>query len=222
MSWKTCSPSCRIARRSLRGPRDGTGAWQAHCRRAPAAAGGTAVRGHFPGRAIMPGVLITEALAQTSGLLLGLSEKAAGAAPPQGPPHVCSRRQQHEIQTPRHARRHAGAARASGRKFRRPVPFQCGGVGRPEFDRLRQPDAGGGWGEAMKALLLRGNPRKTGYTSGWPAVPARAARDAGRDHRRGPRGTAYSPMPGVLSLPARHAGAVRAFGRHGRAFGAGP
>jgi 3-hydroxymyristoyl/3-hydroxydecanoyl-(acyl carrier protein) dehydratase len=41
--------------------------------------------GHFPGRAIMPGVLITEALAQTSGLLLGLSEKAAGAAPPQGP-----------------------------------------------------------------------------------------------------------------------------------------
>lgn len=38
--------------------------------------------GHFPGRAIMPGVLVTEALAQTSGLLLGLSEKAAGAAPP--------------------------------------------------------------------------------------------------------------------------------------------
>lgn len=31
--------------------------------------------GHFPGRAIMPGVLVTEALAQTSGLLLGLSEK---------------------------------------------------------------------------------------------------------------------------------------------------
>jgi 3-hydroxyacyl-[acyl-carrier-protein] dehydratase len=38
--------------------------------------------GHFPGRAIMPGVLITEALAQASGLLLGLSEQAAGAAPP--------------------------------------------------------------------------------------------------------------------------------------------
>jgi 3-hydroxymyristoyl/3-hydroxydecanoyl-(acyl carrier protein) dehydratase len=42
--------------------------------------------GHFPGRPIMPGVLVTEALAQTSGLLLGLSEKAAGAAPPKRPP----------------------------------------------------------------------------------------------------------------------------------------
>jgi len=41
--------------------------------------------GHFPGRAIMPGVLVTEALAQTSGLLLGLSEKIAGAPPPQPP-----------------------------------------------------------------------------------------------------------------------------------------
>ncbi len=30
-------------------------------------------QGHFPGRPIMPGVLITEALAQTSGLLLALS-----------------------------------------------------------------------------------------------------------------------------------------------------
>ena len=29
--------------------------------------------GHFPGRPLMPGVLISEALAQTSGLLLGLS-----------------------------------------------------------------------------------------------------------------------------------------------------
>ena len=41
--------------------------------------------GHFPGRAIMPGVLVTEALAQTSGLLLGLSEKVTGAAPPERP-----------------------------------------------------------------------------------------------------------------------------------------
>jgi 3-hydroxyacyl-[acyl-carrier-protein] dehydratase len=31
--------------------------------------------GHFPGRPIMPGVLISEALAQTSGLLLGLTWK---------------------------------------------------------------------------------------------------------------------------------------------------
>ena len=38
--------------------------------------------GHFPGRAIMPGVLVTEALAQTSGLLLGLGEQLAGTAPP--------------------------------------------------------------------------------------------------------------------------------------------
>lgn len=30
-------------------------------------------KGHFPGRPIMPGVLVTEALAQASGLLLGLT-----------------------------------------------------------------------------------------------------------------------------------------------------
>src|SRR5512137_799231 len=41
--------------------------------------------GHFPGRAIMPGVLITESLAQTSGLLLGLSERVTGAAPLEQP-----------------------------------------------------------------------------------------------------------------------------------------
>ncbi len=35
--------------------------------------------GHFPGRPIMPGVLITEALAQTAGLLLALSAMARGA-----------------------------------------------------------------------------------------------------------------------------------------------
>lgn len=32
--------------------------------------------GHFPGHPIMPGVLVTDALAQTSGLLWGLSKKA--------------------------------------------------------------------------------------------------------------------------------------------------
>jgi len=31
--------------------------------------------GHFPGRPIMPGVLVIEALAQTSGLLIGLSSR---------------------------------------------------------------------------------------------------------------------------------------------------
>ena len=31
--------------------------------------------GHFPGQPIMPGVLVSEALAQTSGLLLGLTQK---------------------------------------------------------------------------------------------------------------------------------------------------
>ncbi len=41
--------------------------------------------GHFPGRPIMPGVLIAEALAQTSGLLIGLSEKLASSAPPGQP-----------------------------------------------------------------------------------------------------------------------------------------
>ena len=34
--------------------------------------------GHFPQKAIMPGVLIVDALAQTSGLLWGLSKKSRG------------------------------------------------------------------------------------------------------------------------------------------------
>jgi 3-hydroxymyristoyl/3-hydroxydecanoyl-(acyl carrier protein) dehydratase len=34
--------------------------------------------GHFPGRPIMPGVLVSEALAQTSGLLMGLTWKERG------------------------------------------------------------------------------------------------------------------------------------------------
>lgn len=34
--------------------------------------------GHFPGRPIMPGVLVTDALAQTAGLLWGLSKKVHG------------------------------------------------------------------------------------------------------------------------------------------------
>ncbi len=41
--------------------------------------------GHFPGRPIMPGVLIAEALAQTSGLLIGLSEMSSAGAPPKKP-----------------------------------------------------------------------------------------------------------------------------------------
>jgi 3-hydroxyacyl-[acyl-carrier-protein] dehydratase len=42
--------------------------------------------GHFPGRPILPGVLVTEALAQTSGLLLGLSQNLAPALPLAPPP----------------------------------------------------------------------------------------------------------------------------------------
>ena len=38
--------------------------------------------GHFPDRPIMPGVLVAEALAQTSGLLLGLSDKLTAAQAP--------------------------------------------------------------------------------------------------------------------------------------------
>ena len=34
-------------------------------------------KGHFPQKAIMPGALVLDALAQTSGLLLGFSKKAA-------------------------------------------------------------------------------------------------------------------------------------------------
>lgn len=41
--------------------------------------------GHFPGRPIMPGVLVAEALAQTSGLLLGLSDKLAAASATERP-----------------------------------------------------------------------------------------------------------------------------------------
>lgn len=36
--------------------------------------------GHFPQKAIMPGVLVLDALAQTSGLLLGFSAKASSVA----------------------------------------------------------------------------------------------------------------------------------------------
>ena len=36
--------------------------------------------GHFPGRPIMPGVLVTEALAQTAGVLLGLRKADEAAA----------------------------------------------------------------------------------------------------------------------------------------------
>jgi 3-hydroxymyristoyl/3-hydroxydecanoyl-(acyl carrier protein) dehydratase len=41
--------------------------------------------GHFPNRPIMPGVLVTEALAQTSGLLLGLSERLSATQAPTRP-----------------------------------------------------------------------------------------------------------------------------------------
>ena len=42
-------------------------------------------QGHFPGRAVMPGVLVTDALAQTSGLLIGLSRKLGQDAMAQAP-----------------------------------------------------------------------------------------------------------------------------------------
>ena len=35
-------------------------------------------KGHFPEKAIMPGALVLDALAQTSGLLLGFSKKTSG------------------------------------------------------------------------------------------------------------------------------------------------
>lgn len=41
--------------------------------------------GHFPGRPIMPGVLVSEALAQAGGLLLAFSEMMSGASPPPEP-----------------------------------------------------------------------------------------------------------------------------------------
>ena len=36
------------------------------------------LKGHFPGQPVMPGVLVTDALAQTAGLLWGLSKKVHG------------------------------------------------------------------------------------------------------------------------------------------------
>jgi 3-hydroxymyristoyl/3-hydroxydecanoyl-(acyl carrier protein) dehydratase len=42
--------------------------------------------GHFPGWPLMPGVLVAEALAQTSGLLLGLTRQQTDARPPATPP----------------------------------------------------------------------------------------------------------------------------------------
>ncbi|HUI93422.1 MAG TPA: hypothetical protein VLX68_14335 [Chitinivibrionales bacterium] len=42
-------------------------------------------KGHFPHKHIMPGVLVTDALAQTSGLLWGLSKKVGGESPAKEP-----------------------------------------------------------------------------------------------------------------------------------------
>ena len=42
--------------------------------------------GHFPDRPLMPGVLVSEALAQTSGLLLGLSSTEGNQALPNKKP----------------------------------------------------------------------------------------------------------------------------------------
>lgn len=41
--------------------------------------------GHFPQKAIMPGVLITDGCAQTCGLLWGLSKKVSGGSPVKEP-----------------------------------------------------------------------------------------------------------------------------------------
>ncbi|MBD3319833.1 MAG: 3-hydroxyacyl-ACP dehydratase FabZ [Chitinivibrionales bacterium] len=41
--------------------------------------------GHFPGKPIMPGVLVTDALAQTCGLLWGLSKKLHDESPDKEP-----------------------------------------------------------------------------------------------------------------------------------------
>jgi 3-hydroxymyristoyl/3-hydroxydecanoyl-(acyl carrier protein) dehydratase len=41
--------------------------------------------GHFPNKPIMPGVLVIDALAQTSGLLWGLSKKVAKVSLPKNP-----------------------------------------------------------------------------------------------------------------------------------------
>lgn len=45
-------------------------------------------RGHFPQKAIMPGVLVTDALAQTSGLLWGFTKKVRGADDSEEEPEI--------------------------------------------------------------------------------------------------------------------------------------
>jgi 3-hydroxyacyl-[acyl-carrier-protein] dehydratase len=44
--------------------------------------------GHFPGRPLMPGVLVSEALAQASGLLLGISLEEANSSSENGDPPI--------------------------------------------------------------------------------------------------------------------------------------
>ena len=75
----------------------------------------------------------------------------------------------------------------------------------------------------MKVLLLRGNPRKTGYTQRLVGLFLQGLRETGAEITdTEPDRTAYCSLPRVLYLLARHAGAVCAFRQHGRAVGAVP
>ena len=56
--------------------------------------------GHFPGKPVMPGVLVTDALAQTSGLLWGLSKKVKGDAPEKEPQNLLPSLGKHEVHQP--------------------------------------------------------------------------------------------------------------------------
>jgi 3-hydroxyacyl-[acyl-carrier-protein] dehydratase len=56
--------------------------------------------GHFPQRHIMPGVLVIDALAQTSGLLWGLSKKATGAVLAKEPSPVGQSTRRVDVEAP--------------------------------------------------------------------------------------------------------------------------
>ena len=108
--------------------------------------------GHFPGRAIMPGVLVTEALAQTSGLLLGLSERVTAAAPPESPKMFFLAANTMKYQHPA-APGDVLVLRADERqKLRRALPFQRRGDRRPEPRGLRLDHARPGFGQMTMSL----------------------------------------------------------------------
>ena len=119
--------------------------------------------GHFPEQAIVPGVLITEALAQTSGLLLGLDRKITAENQPAGGRfYLADTHMKFLSPGPARSETHPGSGmRARSRPL---VPVPHVGPGRKTAHRHGHADLGAGGRQAMKVLLVRANPRKEGFT----------------------------------------------------------